>query len=79
MAFWLSIESAIVKFRQQALVAQPRCFSWELSPFCRKLRPAILHAQIVQHFIYKPKPTELLLKPQAEKPKPNKPVKDAKN
>ena len=38
-----------------------------------------LAAQIVQHFIYKPKPTELLLKPQAEKPKPNKPAKDAKN
>ncbi len=36
-------------------------------------------AQIVQHFIYKPKPTELVLKPQAEKPKPNKPVKDARN
>jgi hypothetical protein len=34
------------------------------------LRPA--------HFIYKPKPTELLLKPQAEKPKPNKPVKARK-
>ena len=32
-------------------------------------------AQIVQHFIYKPKPTELLLKPQPEKPKPNKPSK----
>ena len=36
-------------------------------------------AQIVQQFIYKPKPTELLLKPQAEKPKPKKPAKDAKN
>jgi hypothetical protein len=36
-------------------------------------------AQIVQHFIYKPKPTELLLKPQAEKPKPNKPAKDAED
>ena len=35
--------------------------------------------QIVQQFIYKPKPTELLLKPQPEKPKPNKPGKDAKN
>lgn len=35
-------------------------------------------AQIVQQFVYKPKPTELLLKPQ-EKPKPNKPAKDAKD
>jgi hypothetical protein len=32
-------------------------------------------AQVVQQFIYKPKPTELLLKPQPEKPKPNKPSK----
>jgi hypothetical protein len=29
-------------------------------------------AQIVRHFIHKPKPTELLLKPLPEKPKPNK-------
>jgi hypothetical protein len=35
-------------------------------------------AQIVQQFVYKPKPTELLLKLQ-EKPKPNKPAKDAKD
>jgi hypothetical protein len=35
-------------------------------------------AQIVQQFVYKRKPTELLLKPQ-EKPKPNKPAKDAKD
>jgi hypothetical protein len=33
----------------------------------------------VQQFIYKLKPTELLLKPEAEKPKPKKPAKDAKN
>ena len=36
-------------------------------------------AQIVQHFIYKPKPTELLLKPQGEQTKPKKPAKEAKN
>ena len=34
--------------------------------------------QIVRQFVYKPKPTELVLKPQ-EKPKPNKPAKDAKD
>jgi hypothetical protein len=33
----------------------------------------------VQQFIYKLKPTDLLLKPEAEKPKPKKPAKDAKN
>ena len=35
--------------------------------------------QIVQQFIYKPKPTELLLKPQGEKTKPKKPARDARN
>jgi hypothetical protein len=33
-------------------------------------------AQIVRQFVYKPKPTELLLPPQ---PKPKKPAKDPEN
>jgi hypothetical protein len=35
-------------------------------------------AQIVQQFVCKPKPTELVLPPQ-EKPKPKKPANDPEN
>ena len=73
-----------VKFRQQALAVAASVFFLGTVAFLPQAEAGNLAtnpnaAQIVQHFIYKPKPTELLLKPQAEKPKPNKPAKDAED
>jgi len=73
-----------LKFRLQALAAGASVFLLGTVAFLPQVQAGNLATnsnalQIVQQFIYKPKPTELLLKPQPEKPKPNKPGKDAKN
>jgi hypothetical protein len=73
-----------VKFQQQALTVAASVFFLGNVAFLPLAEAGNLAtnpnaAQIVQQFIYKPKPTELLLKPQAEKPKPNKPDKNANN
>ena len=72
-----------MKFRQQALAVEASFLFLRTVAFWPQADAGNLAtnpnaAQIVRQFVYKPKPTELVLKPQ-EKPKPNKPAKDAKD
>jgi hypothetical protein len=74
-----------LKFHLQALAACASVFLFGIVAFLPQVQASNLATnpnalQIVQQFIYKPKPSELLLKPQAEENiKPEKPGKGAKN
>lgn len=74
-----------LKFHLQALVAGASVFLFGTVAFLPQVHASNLATnpnalQIVQQFIYKPKPSELLLKPKGEENnKPEKPGKGAKN